>query len=97
VYVDVGGVFEVDGWSGTIGVYKGGGASSARTKAAGSPPRRRPAQVPSSLSTEQVVALFVPGQFLALHVRDAGLSHDGRENQSTQRSFHKRSFRTDQV
>jgi len=32
-------VFEVAGWSGTIGVDKGGGASSARTKVAVRPPR----------------------------------------------------------
>jgi len=32
-------LFEVDGWSGTIGVDKGGGASSARTKVAVRPLR----------------------------------------------------------
>lgn len=38
VYVELVGVVEVDGWSEAIGVDRGGGTSSARTKAADAPP-----------------------------------------------------------
>lgn len=39
VKIELWGLFEVAGWSGTIGVDIGGGASSARTKVAVRPPR----------------------------------------------------------